>query len=101
MEKLTVSEWAEKYRILDESSNLSGKWSNDITPYLIGIMDAFHDSFIREIYFCKATQVGGTEALINILGYLITQSPAPSMIVYPSDDLAKDVSNDKDRKSVV
>ena len=50
---------------------------------------------LREIYFCKATQVGGTEALINILGYLITQSPAPSMIVYPSDDLAKDVSNDK------
>lgn len=94
-EKLTVSEWAEKYRVLDESSNLSGKWSNDITPYLIGIMDAFHDPFIREIYFCKATQVGGTEALINILGYLITQSPAPSMIVYPSDDLAKDVSNDK------
>lgn len=95
MEKLTVSEWAEKYRVLDESSNLSGKWSNDITPYLIGIMDVFNDPFIREIYFCKATQVGGTEALINILGYLITQSPAPSMIVYPSDDLAKDVSNDK------
>ncbi len=94
-EKLTVSEWAEKYRVLDESSNLSGKWSNDITPYLVGIMDAFNNPFVREIYFCKATQVGGTEALINILGYLITQSPAPSMIVYPSDDLAKDVSNDK------
>lgn len=94
-EELTVSQWAEKYRVLDDSSNISGRWSNGITPYLAGIMDAFNDPYIREIYFCKATQVGGTEALINILCYLIMESPAPAMIVYPSDDLAKDISNDK------
>lgn len=35
-EKITVSEWAEKYRILDESSNFSGKWTHDVTPYLVG-----------------------------------------------------------------
>ena len=46
-EKLTVSQWAEKYRILDESSNFSGQWSNDITPYLVGIMDAFNDPYIQ------------------------------------------------------
>lgn len=94
-EELTVSQWAEKYRVLDDSSNISGRWSNGITPYLAGVMDAFNDPYIREIYFCKATQVGGTEALINILCYLIMESPAPAMIVYPSDDLAKDISNDK------
>lgn len=94
-EELTVSEWAEKYRVLDESSNISGKWSNSITPYLVGIMDSINDPHIREIYFCKSSQVGGTEALINILGYLIMEEPAPAMIVYPSDDLAKDISNDK------
>ena len=88
-EELTVSEWAEKYRVLDESSNISGKWSNSITPYLVGIMDSINDPHIREIYFCKSSQVGGTEALINILGYLIMEEPAPAMIVYPSDDLAK------------
>ena len=59
------------------------------------IMDAFNDPHIREIYFCKSTQVGGTEALINILCYCITQQPAPAMIVYPSDDLAKDISSEK------
>lgn len=94
-EELTVSQWAEKYRILDDSSNLSGRWSNDVTPYLVGIMDAFNNPYIREIYFCKSSQIGGTEALINILCYLIMEQPAPAMIVYPSDDLAKDVSNDK------
>ncbi len=94
-EEMTVSQWAEKYRILDESSNLSGKWSNTVTPYLVGIMDAFNDPHIREIYLCKGTQLGGTEVLINMLGYIICEEPGPTMIVYPSDDLAKDISNDK------
>lgn len=94
-EELTVGHWAEKYRVLDDSSNLSGRWSNSVTPYLVGIMDAFNNPHIREIYFCKASQVGGTEVLINMLCYIIMMSAAPTMIVYPSDDLAKDVSNDK------
>lgn len=94
-ENLTVSQWAERFRVLDGSSNLKGKWSNDITPYLKEIMDALNEPNIRKIFFCKASQIGGTEALINMLCYIISQSPAPAMIVYPNDDLAKDVSNDK------
>ncbi|MCU6799507.1 terminase gpA endonuclease subunit [Alitiscatomonas aceti] len=94
-DEITVSQWAERYRVLDESSNLSGKWSNAVTPYLVGIMDAFNDPRIREIYLCKGSQLGGTEALINMLGYIICEEPGPALIVYPSDDLAKDVSNDK------
>lgn len=99
-EKLTVSQWAEKYRILDESSNFSGKWSNDVTPYLVGIMDAFNDPYIQEINFCKPTQVGGTEAMLNMLGWIIMDNPSPTMIVYPSDDLAKDTSNDRLKPSL-
>lgn len=94
-EELTVSQWSEKYRILDETSSLPGKWSNDVTPYLIEIMDSFNDPYIEHINFCKPTQVGGTEALINAIGWITTQNPSPSMIVYPTDDLAKDISNDK------
>ena len=94
-DEITVSQWAERYRVLDESSNLSGKWSNAVTPYLVGIMDAFNDPRIREIYLCKGSQLGGTEALINMLGYIICEEPGPALIVYPSDDLAKAVSNDK------
>lgn len=94
-ETLTVSEWAEKYRVLDNASNLSGRWSNDITPYLIGIMDSLNDPDIRKIFLCKAAQIGGTSALINMLCYIIMNDPSPTMIVYPNDDLAKDISNDK------
>ena len=94
-EEVTVSQWAEQYRILDESSNLSGRWSNSVTPYLVEIMDTINDPHIREVYLCKGSQLGGTEVLINMLGYLVMEEPGPAMIVYPSDDLAKDISNDR------
>lgn len=94
-EQLTVSQWAEKYRIIDESSSLPGRWSNSVTPYLIGIMDCFNDPYIQFINFVKSTQVGGTEALINALGWIITKNPSPTMVVYPTDDLAKNISNDR------
>lgn len=96
-EKLTVSQWAEKYRVLGESSNFKGRWNNAVTPYLAGIMDAFQDPYIQEINFCKSTQVGGTEAMLNMLGWCITESPATTMIVYPSDDLAKTISKSRIR----
>ena len=57
-------------------------------------MDAFNDVNIRKIFFCKASQIGGTSAMVNMIMYIIMQTPAPTMIVYPSDDLAKNISND-------
>lgn len=99
-ENLTVSEWAERYRVLDEGSSISGRWSNDVTPYLVEIMDTINDPYIREIYLCKASQLGGTEALLNMLLYIADKEPAPTMIVYPSDDLAKDISTDRIKPAI-
>ena len=48
-EKLKVSEWAERYREMGETSGISGKWSNEVTPYLKEIMDAFTDPHIQEV----------------------------------------------------
>lgn len=95
-EELTVSEWAERYRILDaKSSAMPGPWSNSVTPYLVGIMDEFNNYETEEIIFCKCTQLGGTEAAQNIIGYIVAQDPSPTMIVYPTDTLAKSVSENR------
>ena len=95
-EQLTVSEWAETYRVLDSrSSAMPGAWTNSITPYLVGVMDEFNNYETEEIIFCKPTQVGGTEALQNMIGYIVMQEPAPTMIVYPTDVLAKSVSENR------
>lgn len=95
-EKLSVSEWAQRYRMLDSrSSARPGKWSNATTPYLKGIMDAMCDYYIEEIIFVKPTQVGGTESLQNMLGYTLMQDPGPAMLVYPTDTLAESISENR------
>ncbi len=89
-EKLTVSQWADKYRILSElDSAAPGHWRTSKTPYLKKVMDAFNDDFIHDLTFCAGTQLGKTSAEQNMMGYAIAQDPGPMIIVYPSKELAK------------
>lgn len=95
-ENLTVSEWAEKYRKLDmKTSAIPGPWRNEMTPYLVEIMDEFNNPDTEEIVFVKPTQVGGTEVLLNVIGYVTMQDPNPAMVVYPTDDLAESISENR------
>lgn len=91
-EDLTVAECAERYRVLNsKTSDYQGPWRNDKTPYLVGIMDEILNYETEEVVFCKPSQVGGTEAILNILAYIVLQDPAPTMAVYPSDSLADSI----------
>lgn len=95
-ERLTVSEWADKYRVLSEKDTAApGKWNTSKTPYLRGVMDAFNDRRIQDITFCAGTQVGKTSAEQNMIGYAIDQDPGPMMIVYPTDKLAEFTSENR------
>lgn len=95
-EDISVSEWAEKYRILDsKSSAMPGPWLNDKTPYLTGIMDEFCNFDTEEIVLAKGSQLGGTETLFNMLGWIIQQDPSPTMLVYPSDVLGESISTNR------
>lgn len=90
---LTVSQWAEKYRIvpLERVANpsLAGNWRNETTPYLVGIMDAINDPEVNEIVFLKSSQVGGTEAISNIIGYFIHIDPATILYVCENEGKAR------------
>lgn len=100
-EDITVSEWADKYRILDaKTSAMPGPWRTEQTPYLKGIMDEFNNYETEEIVYIKPTQVGGTECLQNMTGYIIQQDPAPTMIVYPTDKLAESISENRLRPMI-
>lgn len=95
-ENITVSEWAEKYRILDtKSSAMPGPWTNSKTPYLTGVMDEFCNFETEEIILAKASQLGGTEALFNMMGWIVQQDPSPTMVVYPSDVLGESISTNR------
>lgn len=92
-EDLTVSQWAEKHRRLSsESSAEPGPWRTERTPYLREVMDAFTDPKVRHIVMVAASQVGKTEAELNMIGYVISQDPGSILLVNPTNVDAKDYS---------
>jgi len=100
-EDLSVSEWAEKYRVISSNTAaIPGPWRNDKTPYLVEIMDELNNYETQEIVFCKPTQIGGTEAELNMTGYVIQQDPSPMVIVYPTDKLGESIATNRIRPMV-
>ena len=92
-EKLSGSQWAERYRILTSvTSNLSGFWRNDAMIIAKDVLNAITSDNVQEVAWCSGTQNGKTETLLNALGYFIIQSPAPIILVYPEKDDAKIMS---------
>jgi phage terminase large subunit GpA-like protein len=92
-EKITVSQWADRYRYLNPVTSAEpGRWKTSRTPYLKGVMDAFTDPFVEEITVIAASQVGKTEAMFNMLAFIIDQDPGPTLVVLPRENDAKSVS---------
>jgi len=94
--KLTVSEWADKYRMLSsESSAEAGKWKTSRAEYQRGIMDAFSDPKIHTVVWMSSAQVGKTSVLENIIGYFITYDPSPILVLQPTLEMAHTFSKDR------
>ena len=94
--KLTVSQWADRERIISpEASSEPGDWDTDRAPYQRGIMDVFNEPSINTIVVKASAQVGKTEVLNNIFGFLMDQDPSPMMMVQPTLDMAKAWSKDR------
>src|SRR5574344_839156 len=90
-ELLTVSDWADKYRLLSQKSAAEpGKWRTSRTPYLKEIMDNLSPhSAVQRVVFMKGAQIGGTEAGNNGIGYVSDRTLSPIMSIAPTVDMAK------------
>ena len=94
--KLTVSEWADTYRILSsESSAEAGRWSTSRAEYQRGMMDAVSDPQIETVVLMTCAQIGKTELINNVVGYHIHQDPAPMLVVQPTLEMAQTWSKDR------
>lgn len=98
--KLTVTQWADTKRVLPATSSMPGRWRTGFTPYLAGIMDTFSDPEVEEISVVKSTQVGGTELILNMMGFAIEQDPSPMMVVYPTESLGEYISENRIQQMV-
>lgn len=94
--RLTVSEWADANRVLNSTSPEPGPWRTDRTPYLREIMDSLTPAVACErVVFIKSAQIGGSEVLLNVCGYLMHYAPAPTLMVQPSVEMAKRFSKQR------
>lgn len=92
---LTLSEWADKYRMLSaESSPAPGHWHTDNAPYQREIMDAIGDPHVRKVVIKSAAQIGKTAMLMNVLGYYMHYFPCPVMMMEPTIEMGQALSKD-------
>ena len=95
--RLTVSQWADRHRILpSKSAKEARRWRTARTPYLAEIMDCLSPtSQVERVVFMKGAQVGGTECGNSWLGYVIHHTSGPMMYVLPTLDMAKRTSKQR------
>lgn len=94
-ENLTVDEWADKYRILPETSAEAGPWRTSRTPYLREPMRAFTDPAVSRIVMVASSQVGKSELELNIIGYIISQDPGSILYIQPAEADGKKFSRQR------
>lgn len=93
---LTVSQWADANRMLSpEASAEPGRWDTGRAEYLRGVMDALSDVSISRVVIAKASQVGYTECLGNVVGYFVDQDPCSMLVVQPTVEMGEAWSKDR------
>lgn len=89
---ITISQWADTYRMLGEASSEQGRWNTDRAPFQREMMDVLVQPGVREAVYMLASQLGKTELELNVLGYFMHYQPSPVLIVYPNLEMGKHYS---------
>jgi phage terminase large subunit GpA-like protein len=94
--RLTVSQWADRYRVLSpEGSFRAGPFNSDDAPYQREFMDICGDPRYPSVVGMWASQSGKTETLNCVAGYYIDQDPSPILMLQPTEKMAEAWSKDR------
>jgi phage terminase large subunit GpA-like protein len=94
---LTVSEWAETYRVwAGRSVAEAGRYRIARTPYIREPLDCLsEDSPVQRLVVMKAARLGFTEGVVlNTIGYYLHHAPAPCLLVLPTLTMAQRVARE-------
>lgn len=84
---LTISEWADRYRVVspESGSPWPGPFRTDRVPYLREPQDCLHPDHPARRVTCRwAAQLGKSTAIENWFGFIVDQAPGSMMIVLPT-----------------
>lgn len=85
-QRMSTAAWARRYRYLARGETPM-RFDFDGQPAIEGILDAFDDPRVRELWVQKSSQFGYTQGVeLNILGKRIHLEPSPALVIFPKDD---------------
>lgn len=96
IEKLSVTQWAERYRTLPKkTSNFDGPMSYDLTPYLRKIANSIMQLNPAQIIaIMKGSQLGfSIGGIFSMLGWIISQDQANTLFITETDKKVKQQMN--------
>ena len=94
--KMTGSQWADKFRyVAPGTSPEPGEWRTSRVPYLREPMDSATDRRTEIVVMMCSSQIGKSEALLNVMGYYVDQDPAPQLMLQPTLDAAESFSKER------
>lgn len=90
---MTVSEWAESFRKINQPGAYVGDWRNETVPYMVEPMDTLASVQYRAEVFVGPAQCAKTDGLIiNWIGYSVTTDPQDMIVFSPTFTSARDFS---------
>lgn len=93
---LTVSQWADRYRVLSSDSGAEvGRWKTSRAPYQREIMDSFTQDGIWKVIVKSASQIGKSDIMNNVIGRFACLDPAPILMIQPTITMAEDYSKSR------
>ncbi len=94
--RLNVAQWSDQYKEIPRGGSAEpGKYRIDRLPYQREPMESFTDPTVPETVLEWARQLGKTEIILSLIGFLIDFDPCNIFIKYPTRDKAKDFSQKK------
>lgn len=92
---LSVTDWAEKYRILPETSTSPGPYDPTVVPYARRWQDLFSDPTCSMMVLCWAAQTTKSTVIENGIAWRIVNRPAPIVIARPKIDDAEGFAKER------
>lgn len=86
----SIADYAENFVTLPSSYTPSGPIRFNKNRYLLRVLEALLQAWVRQVTFLKAVQTGGSLVWDLFLAWLIRLFPGPTMFNMQTDDDAKD-----------
>lgn len=92
--RLRGSDWADAHWQLSREAGAiePGQWRTARAPYLREILDTLTDPGVQRVVWMKASQVGASELGHIWFAYTVNLTPAPFIILYPTETALKNWS---------